>query len=90
VVSEKESALHDAHDGHLRGERGDRADTRPNAGVLDERGADDWMNLLERALLPLKRSLVRAPNDALAASPVAPLVNSVKNDGPELMRAAVE
>ena len=51
---------------------------------------DDWMNLLERALLPLKRSLVRAPNDALAASPVAPLVNSVKNDGPELMRAAVE
>ena len=32
VVSKKESAPGHVHDSHLRGEWGDRADTRPNAG----------------------------------------------------------
>ena len=31
--------------------------------VLDERGADDWMNPLERDPLSLKRLPVRAPGD---------------------------
>ena len=53
--------------------------------VLDERGADDWMNPLEPNPLSLKRLLVRAPDDALIGTPVSPLVNSVKNDGPELL-----
>ena len=55
--------------------------------VLDERATDDWMNPLERDLLSLKRLLVPAPDDALMASPASPLVNSVKNDGPELLAA---
>jgi putative SOS response-associated peptidase YedK len=53
--------------------------------VLDERGADDWMNPLEPNPLSLKRLLVRAHDDALIGTPVSPLVNSVKNDGPELL-----
>jgi len=72
----------------------------PNAGVapihnrmpvvLDERVADDWMNPLERNPLLLKGLLVPAPDDALMASPASPLVNSVKNDGPELLVAPPE
>jgi putative SOS response-associated peptidase YedK len=55
--------------------------------VLNERGADDWMNPLERDPSSLKRLLVPAPDDALMASPASPLVNRVKNDGPELLVA---
>jgi putative SOS response-associated peptidase YedK len=55
--------------------------------VLDERAADEWMNPLERDPLPLERLLIPAPDDALIGSPASPLVNSVKNDGPELLAA---
>jgi len=57
--------------------------------VLDERAADDWMNPLEGDPLSLKRLLAPAPDDALMASPASPLVNSVKNDGPELLAAPI-
>jgi len=48
---------------------------------------DDWMNPLERDPSSLKRLLVPASDDSLIASPASPLVNSVKNDGPELLAA---
>jgi putative SOS response-associated peptidase YedK len=53
--------------------------------VLDERAAEDWMNPQERDPLSLKRLLVPAPCDLLAMQPASPLVNSVKNDSPELL-----
>ena len=53
--------------------------------VLDEAGADDWMNPREPDPRSLKRLLVPAPQDFLAMRPASPLVNSVKNEGPELL-----
>jgi len=53
--------------------------------VLDERAAEDWMNPQERDPLSLKRLLVPAVPDLLAMQPASPLVNSVKNDSPELL-----
>jgi putative SOS response-associated peptidase YedK len=53
--------------------------------VLDERAADDWMNPRERDPMSLKRLLVPSPPDLLAMQPASPLVNSVKNDSPELL-----
>ena len=53
--------------------------------VLDEGAAEDWMNPRERDPLSLKRLLVPAPHDLLAMRPASPLVNSVKNEGPELL-----
>ena len=53
--------------------------------VLDERAAEDWMDPRERDPLSLKRLLVPAPRDLLAMQPASPLVNSVKNDSPELL-----
>lgn len=58
--------------------------------MLDERTPDDWMNPLQRDPLSLKRLLGPAPDDALVASPASPLVNSVKNDGPELLAAPTD
>jgi putative SOS response-associated peptidase YedK len=57
--------------------------------VLDERETEDWMNPLEREPLSLKRLLVPAPDESLVASPASPLVNSLKNDGPELLAATM-
>jgi len=56
--------------------------------VLDDRGADDWMNQREPNPLSLKRLLVPAPNDLLAMRPASPLVNSVKNEGPTLLEVS--
>lgn len=53
--------------------------------VLDERAAEDWMNPRESDPLSLKSLLVPAPLDLLAMRPASPLVNSVKNDSPELL-----
>jgi putative SOS response-associated peptidase YedK len=53
--------------------------------ILDEAGADDWMNGRERDPLSLKRLLAPAPDDLLVVRPASPLVNSVKNEGPELL-----
>jgi len=58
--------------------------------VLDEPDADDWMNPLESKPSSLKRLLVPAPDDSLVASPASPLVNSVKNDGPELLGVTID
>lgn len=52
--------------------------------ILDEGAAEDWMNPRERNPLSLKRLLTPAPADLLLMQPASPLVNSVKNDGPEL------
>jgi putative SOS response-associated peptidase YedK len=58
--------------------------------VLDEKAADDWMNPKEENPLSLKRLLVPAPLDLLVMQPASPLVNSVKNDRPELLLAPAE
>ncbi len=48
------------------------------------------MNPKEPNPLSLKRLLVPAAVDLLAIQPVSPLVNSVKNDGPELLITPAE
>ena len=48
------------------------------------------MNPLERYPLSLKRLLVPAPDDSLIETPASPLVNSVKNDGAELLVATMD
>jgi len=53
--------------------------------ILDEAGAADWMNLREPHPLSLKRLLAPAPDDLLVVRPASLLVNSVKNEGPELL-----
>jgi putative SOS response-associated peptidase YedK len=53
--------------------------------ILDEAGAADWMNLRESDPLSLKRLLAPARDDLLLVRPASPLVNSVKNEGPELL-----
>jgi putative SOS response-associated peptidase YedK len=54
--------------------------------ILDERAEEDWMNPGESDPISLKRLLVPAPDDLLVMQPASPLVNSVKKDGPELLR----
>ena len=54
--------------------------------VLDKRAAEDWMKPRERNPLSLKRLLMPAPHDLLAMQPASPLVNSVKNEGPALLK----
>ena len=53
--------------------------------ILSERDADDWMNPLEKDPSLLKRLLVPAPDELLVAQPASTLVNSPRNDGPELL-----
>jgi len=54
--------------------------------ILDEGGAEDWMNPREKNPLSLKRLLVSAPSDLLVMQAASPLVNNVKNEGPELLQ----
>ena len=54
--------------------------------ILDERMTEDWLNLREKNLLSLKRLLVPAPSDLLVMQPASPLANSVKNEGPTLLK----
>jgi putative SOS response-associated peptidase YedK len=53
--------------------------------ILDEAGAADWMNSRESDPFSLKRLLVPAPEDLLVVRPASPMVNNVKNEGPELL-----
>jgi putative SOS response-associated peptidase YedK len=53
--------------------------------ILSDRDADDWMNPREKAPLSLKPLLIPVPEALLVIQPVSPLVNSVKNEGPELL-----
>ena len=57
--------------------------------VLEESELDAWMN--PATTEALARSFLRpAPNDRLVADKASPLVNSVKNDGPELLAGLLE
>ncbi len=53
--------------------------------ILSDRDADDWMNPREKVPLSLKRLLVPAAEDLLVVQPASPLVNSVRNEGPQLL-----
>jgi putative SOS response-associated peptidase YedK len=53
--------------------------------ILSERDADDWMNPGERAPFSLKRLLLPAAEDLLVMQPASPLVNGVRNEGPQLL-----
>jgi len=53
--------------------------------ILDERSAEDWMNPNESAPDRLKKLLAPASEELLVISAASRLVNSVKNDGPELL-----
>jgi putative SOS response-associated peptidase YedK len=57
--------------------------------ILDERMAEDWMNRNETEPSSFKGLLAPAPEEKLVITPASPLVNSVKNDGPELLDAQV-
>jgi putative SOS response-associated peptidase YedK len=53
--------------------------------ILSDRDADDWMNPREKAPLSLKRLLVPTAEHLLVVQPASPLVNSVRNEGPQLL-----
>ena len=54
--------------------------------ILDERMAEDRMSRREKSPLSLKRLLVPTPSDLLVIQPASPLANSVKNEGPTLLK----
>jgi putative SOS response-associated peptidase YedK len=56
--------------------------------ILSDRDADDWMNPREPDPHALKRMLIPAAEDVLDMRPVSPLVNNVRNEGPELLAKA--
>jgi putative SOS response-associated peptidase YedK len=56
--------------------------------ILADREAEDWMNPRESDPPALKRLLAPAPEDLLVIQPASPLVNNVRNDGPELLKAS--
>jgi putative SOS response-associated peptidase YedK len=53
--------------------------------VLDESRLDEWMDPATADVASLRAMLAPAPQDLLIAEPVSALVNSVQNDGPELL-----
>jgi putative SOS response-associated peptidase YedK len=53
--------------------------------ILDDRAAEDWMNRNEAQPNKLKSLLAPGPEESLLITPASPLVNSIKNDGPELL-----
>lgn len=53
--------------------------------ILCDRDADDWMNPREADPHSLKRILIPAAADVLEMRPASPLVNNVRNEGPELL-----
>jgi len=46
---------------------------------------EDWFNPGEPEAMSLKRLLIPAPDDLLVTQPASSLVNSVQNEGPELL-----
>ena len=54
--------------------------------ILADKEADDWMNRHDPDPLSLKRLLAPAPDDLLVIQPASPLVNNVRNEGPELLK----
>lgn len=57
--------------------------------ILDEQTAEDWMNPNEAQPIRLRSLLVPAPEEKLVITPASASVNSVKNDGPELLDVQV-
>ena len=55
--------------------------------ILSDRDADDWMNPHEPDPDSLKRLLIPAADNVLEMRPVSPLVNNVRNEGPELLES---
>jgi len=53
--------------------------------ILDEAGTADWMNVRGPDPRSLKRLLAPAADYLLVMRPASPLVNSVKNEGPDLL-----
>ena len=53
--------------------------------VLDTARLDAWMNAASTDLAPARSMLAPAPDHWLVAERVSPLVNNVRNDGPELL-----
>jgi len=51
----------------------------------DTKAQEDWINPREPNPLSLKRLLVPAPDNLLQMKPASTLVNSAKNEGPELL-----
>ncbi|MBV8478431.1 MAG: SOS response-associated peptidase family protein, partial [Acidobacteria bacterium] len=56
--------------------------------ILSDRDADDWMNPGEQAPFSLKSLLIPAPEALLLVQLASPLVNNVKNEGPELLASS--
>ena len=57
--------------------------------ILDERVAEDWMNPNGAEPKHLKPLVAPAPEEKLLITPASPLVNSVKNEGPQLLQPRV-
>jgi putative SOS response-associated peptidase YedK len=57
--------------------------------VLDPSRLDEWMNPSPADANSLRALLRPAPDDWLVAEKASPLVNSVKNDGPEVLPCLV-
>jgi putative SOS response-associated peptidase YedK len=57
--------------------------------VLEESRLNEWMDT-KAADAALRAMLRPAPNDWLLADRASPLVNSVKNDGPELLGSLLD
>jgi putative SOS response-associated peptidase YedK len=53
--------------------------------LADVKAQEDWINPREANPLALKRLLIPAPDGLLRVQRASSLVNSVKNDGPELL-----
>jgi putative SOS response-associated peptidase YedK len=53
--------------------------------ILPEEAWDDWLDPANADIDELRRLLVPYPAELVEAYPVEPLVNSVQNDGPELI-----
>jgi putative SOS response-associated peptidase YedK len=58
--------------------------------ILDESRIDEWMNSDNADAALLRTMLEPAPGDWLIAEDVSPLVNNVKNDGPELLGSSLD
>jgi len=53
--------------------------------VLDEPRLDKWKDSQNANPTSLRAMLASAPEDWLIAEPASPLLNSVRNDSPELL-----
>jgi putative SOS response-associated peptidase YedK len=53
--------------------------------ILFDRDADDWINPSARKPSSLKRLLKPTGEDVLMVHPASPLVNNVRNEGPQLL-----